>query len=149
MPLPNFDSVGDLHEGVHQATMDEIRARFGHGTPQRQAVTARLLRIFHLAAATGKLDRVIIFGSYITTKPDPNDVDIVLVMHDDFEVQACDEATSRLFDHTQAAAAFGASIFWLRPSMLFLETLEEFIEHWQIKRDLTRRGIVEVWDDSQ
>jgi hypothetical protein len=144
MPLPEFDSVGDLPEGVHQATMDEIRARFGHGTPQRQAVTARLLRIYHLAAATGELDRVIIFGSYITTKPDPNDVDVILVMSDDFEVHAYDEATRRLFDHTQAAEAFGASIFWLRPSMLFLETLEEFIEHWQIKRDLTRRGIVEV-----
>ena len=144
MPLPEFDSVGDLPEGVYQATMDEIRARFGYGTPQRQAVTARLLRIYHLAAATGKLDRVIIFGSYITTKPDPNDVDVILVMHDDFEVHACDAATRRLFDHTQATEAFGASIFWLRPSMLFLETLEEFIEHWQIKRDLTRRGIVEV-----
>ena len=90
------------------------------------------------------MDRVIIFGSYITTKPDPNDVDVVLVMRDDFEVQACDEATGRLFDHTRAAEAFGASIFWLRPSMLCLETLEEFIEHWQIKRDSTRRGIVEV-----
>jgi hypothetical protein len=71
-------------------------------------------------------------------------VDVVLVMRDDFEIQACDEATRSLFDHTQAAETFGASIFWLRPSMLFLETLEEFIEHWQIKRDLTRRGIVEV-----
>jgi len=144
MPLPDFDSVGDLPEGVYQATIDEMRARFGHGTPQRQAITARLLRIYHLAEATGKLDRVIIFGSYITTKPDPNDVDVVLIMSDDFEIHACDEVTRRLFDHTQAAEEFGASIFWLRPSMLFLETLEEFIEHWQIKRDLTRRGIVEV-----
>jgi len=41
-------------------------------------------------------------------------------------------------------AKFGASIFWIRPSMLLLESLEEFIEHWQIKRDRTRRGIVEV-----
>ena len=144
MPLPDFDSVGDLPEGVYQATIDEMRARFGHGTPQRQAITARLLRIYHLAEATGKLDRVIIFGSYITTKPDPNDVDVVLIMSDDFELHACDEVTRGLFDHTQAAEEFGASIFWLRPSMLFLETLEEFIEHWQIKRDLTRRGIVEV-----
>lgn len=93
---------------------------------------------------TGKLDRVIIFGSYITAKPDPNDVDVVLVMRDDFELQACDDTTRRLFDHTEATEEFGASIFWLRPSMLFLETLEEFIEHWQIKRDLTRRGIVEI-----
>jgi hypothetical protein len=28
--------------------------------------------------------------------------------------------------------------------MLVLDTLEEFINHWQVKRDLGRRGIVEV-----
>jgi hypothetical protein len=28
--------------------------------------------------------------------------------------------------------------------MLFIETLNEFISHWQIKRDGSRRGIVEV-----
>jgi hypothetical protein len=28
--------------------------------------------------------------------------------------------------------------------VLILETLEEFIAHWQITRDQTRRGIVEV-----
>ncbi len=64
---------------------------------------------------------MIIFGSYITAKPDPNDVDVVLVMRDDFELQACDDTTRRLFDHTEATEEFGASIFWLRPSMLFLQ----------------------------
>lgn len=73
-----------------------------------------------------------------------SDVDIVLVMRDDFNVYACDEETRVLFDHEQAAKVFGASIFWVRPSMLILDTLDEFIEHWQIKRDRTRRGIVEV-----
>lgn len=144
MSLPNLNSEGELPEGVHQATIDEILARFGSGTPQRQAVTARLRRIYDLAKATGKLERLILFGSYITATPDPNDVDIVLVMRNDFEVQACDEDTRGLFDHLRAAVVFGASIFWIRPAMLLLETLEEFIAHWQIKRDQTRRGIVEV-----
>jgi hypothetical protein len=144
MPLPNFDSQGELPAGVHQATMDEIIMRFGSGTPQRQAVTTRLLRIYNLLNATGKLERLIIFGSYVTTKPNPNDVDLVLVFADDFNLHACDEETRRLFEHTEAAEAFGASIFWIRPSMLLLEGLEEFIAHWQIKRDRTRRGIVEV-----
>jgi hypothetical protein len=27
---------------------------------------------------------------------------------------------------------------------MFLETMDEFLAHWQIKRDLTRRGIVEI-----
>ncbi len=124
--------------------MDEMITRFGSGTPQRQTVTTRLLRIYNLLKATGKLQRLIIFGSYVTAKSNPNDVDLVLVLADDFNLYACDEETRRLFEHTEAVEEFGASIFWIRPSMLLLESLEEFIEHWQIKRDRTRRGIVEV-----
>jgi hypothetical protein len=144
MSLPQLNSAGELPAGVHQATMDEVLAQFGSGTAQRQAVTARLQRIYDLARATRKLDRLILFGSYITAKPDPNDVDIILVMRDDFDVQACDKESRSLFDHPRAAEVFGASVFWIRPALLVLETLEEFIAHWQITRDQTRRGIVEV-----
>jgi hypothetical protein len=84
MPLPPFDHRGDLPEGVHRAALDEVLARFGQDTPQRQLVTARLLRVYELARKTGKLERFIIFGSYVTAKPAPNDVDIVLIMKDDF-----------------------------------------------------------------
>jgi Family of unknown function (DUF6932) len=144
MPLPQVNHAGELPAGVHQATMDEVLAQFGSGTAQRQAVTARLQRIYHLARATRKLERLILFGGYITAKPDPNDVDILLVMRDDFDVQVCDEESRPLFDHPRAAGAFGASVFWIRPALLVLETLEEFIAHWQVTRDQTRRGIVEV-----
>jgi hypothetical protein len=129
MPLPNFNNQGELPAGVHQATVDEVLMRFGGGTPQRQAMTARLLRIYHLIQATGNLERLIIFGSYITTKPNPNDVDLVLVLADDFNLQTCDEETRLLFEHTRATEELGASIFWIRPSMLLLDTLEEFIAH--------------------
>jgi hypothetical protein len=129
MPLPQLNSAGELPAGVHQATMGEVLAQFGSGTAQRQAVTARLQRIYDLAWATRKLDRLILFGSYITAKPDPNDVDIILVLRDDFDVQACDTESRSLFDHPCAAEVFGASVFWIRPALLVLETLEEFIAH--------------------
>jgi hypothetical protein len=87
MPLPEFDINGDLPVGVHLASLDEVLARFGQGTTQRETVTARLVRVHKLASATGKLERFIIFGSYVTAKPDPNDVDIILVMRDDFREQ--------------------------------------------------------------
>jgi hypothetical protein len=144
MPWPQLNSAGELPAGIHQATMDGVLAQFGSGTAQRQAVPARLRRIYQLARATHKLERLIRFGSYITAKPDPNDVDVVLVMRDDFDVQACEEESQKLFDHLRAAEAFGASVFWIRPAQLVLETLEEFIAQWQITRDQTRRGIVEV-----
>jgi Family of unknown function (DUF6932) len=79
MPLPQLNSAGELPAGIHQATMDEVLAQFGSGTAQRQAVTARLRHIYQLARATRKLERLILFGSYITAKPDPNDVDIIRV----------------------------------------------------------------------
>ena len=144
MPLPPLNNEGELPEGVHQATMDEVLTQFGGSTPQRQAITARLRRIYQLASATGKLTRLVIFGSYVTAKPSPNDVDVVLVMADDFQLLACDAETRLLFDHMQAEEEFGASIFWIRPALLILETLETFIAHWQITREGTRRGIIEV-----
>jgi hypothetical protein len=144
MSLPEFNEQGDLPVGVHHATLDEVLTRFGHGTPQRQAVTAQLVRIYKLARATGKLLRFVIFGSYVTVKPAPNDIDIILVMRDDFAVAECDEQTQPLFDHLHAQQNFGASVFSVRPSTVLLATVDEFISYWQIKRDQTQRGIIEV-----
>jgi predicted nucleotidyltransferase len=144
MPLPALDNRGDLPVGVHQATLTEVLARFGYGTPQRKLVTARLLHIYELARRTGKLQRFIIFGSYVTDKAKPNDIDIPLIMTDDFEVPACDEQTQSLFDHLRAQEIFGASVFSIRPSTAFRVSVDEFIAGWQIKRDQSRHGIIEV-----
>jgi hypothetical protein len=144
MFLPDFDNRGDLPEGVHRAALAEVLARFGRGTTARQAATASLLRIHDIAKGTGKLQRFVIFGSYVTAKAEPNDVDVVLVMDDDFRFEECRDETRDLFIHDQATAKFGGSVFWVRPAAILTGTLEGFIAHWQVKRDKSRRGIVEV-----
>ena len=144
MPLPELDRYGDLPVGVHQASLDEVIARFGHGTPQRRLVAMRLLRIYDVARGTGKLERFVSFGSYVTAKPNPNDVDIILIMRDDFREPECDEETAPVFHHLRAQAELGASVFWTAPCGVLLETVDQFIEHWQVKRDHSRHGIVEV-----
>jgi len=149
MPLPNLNHEGELPEGIHEATLSDVVAHFGGGTRQREIVTERLRRIYQLAKETGHLQQLLIFGSYITTKPKPNDIDVVIIFDDDFNMAVCSEEGKKLLNHQQAATEFGASVFWTRPSLLFLETLEEFIEGWQIKRDGTRRGIIEVKNDSE
>ncbi len=144
MPIPEFDERDDLPVGIHRATLAEVMERFGGVSAQRQEVTQRLLKIFTLAKNTGYLSRFIIYGSYITAKSEPNDIDIFLVMHDDFESDNCVGDEGQLFDHYQADVIVGASIFWIRPSHILLLSLEEFINHWQTKRDQTKRGIIEV-----
>lgn len=144
MPLPNLNHEGELPEGIHPATIDEVIAQFGSGTEQRIIVTERLKRIYQLAKETGHLQQLVIFGSYITAKPKPNDIDVVIIFDDDFDIAACSDDVKKLLTYQQTENEFGASIFWVRPSLLFLETIDEFIAGWQVKRDGTRRGIIEV-----
>src|SRR5262249_58349299 len=77
--LPPFNAQGDLPSGVHLATLAEILECFGHGVPQRMIVTERLQRVIALTQGTGKLERVFLWGSYVTDKPEPGDIDLLLV----------------------------------------------------------------------
>jgi hypothetical protein len=147
MPLPDFNEAGDLPPGVHRVTISEVVQRFGADVGKRALVTRHLLHIYDLAKRTGHLQRFIIFGSYVTTKVEPNDVDVVLVMDDSFSLRDCPVESAGLFDHAIAQARYSASIFWTCPSALIRETLEDFIAYWQIKRDNSQRGILDVVDE--
>src|SRR5258708_29030150 len=88
----------------------------------------------------------VVFGSFVTTKPDLGDVDIFMLMEDSFDSnQVCGE-TAIIFDHAAAQNVAGASVFWIRQSVA-IGGAQEAVEHWQTKRDRTRRGIVEVMSD--
>ncbi len=84
------------------------------------------------------------FGSYVTNTPAPNDVDIILVMADDFTEHDYDPDLVPVFEHLRAQQELGASIFAVRPGFVVGETVDDFIAHWQIKRDKSQHGIVEV-----
>ena len=80
---------------------------------------------------------------YNGAKFEPNDVDLFLIMHDTFDLTQVTGEARLIFDHAAAQAHFGASVFWLR-GLAALPNEEEAMASWQIKRDGTRRGIVEV-----
>jgi hypothetical protein len=112
--LPPFTGAGDLPQGVHRATLEEVLDHFGQSTVQRKLVAARLRRVYELALSTGHLSRFVVFGSFVTEKSDPNDVDLFLLMDDSFDLSGVMGEARLVFDHPAAQAHFGASIFWLR-----------------------------------
>jgi len=144
MSLPEFEASGDLPVGIHCATLNQVIQRFGVEGVLRQASTLRLSHVYDLAKRTGHLQKFIIFGSYVTAEANPNDIDVVLVMDDGFRLEMCPIESLGLFDHAVAQARYGASIFWLRPGLLVGGSVEDFIAYWQLKRDGSKRGIVEV-----
>jgi uncharacterized protein DUF6932 len=143
---PEFNPRGDMPAGVHTGTLPEVIAHFGRGTPQRQRVARRLENIYALAKASRHLTRFIIFGSFVTAKSAPNDVDIFILMDDDFDVSQIPGDMQILFDHTAAQNLLGASVFWIRRCAA-LGGEQRAIEHWQITRSGRQRGIVEVISD--
>ncbi|HZT44185.1 MAG TPA: hypothetical protein VFA07_18615 [Chthonomonadaceae bacterium] len=143
MHIPPFTASGDLPVGLHPATLQEIKLRFGATTTQRQIMAARLEHIYRTAAGTGHLARFVIFGSFVTAKLEPNDVDVFLLMKDSFDSATLVGEAKLLFDHGNANTYFGASVFWLRRIAAFGGE-QAAIENWQIKRDGSLRGIVEI-----
>jgi uncharacterized protein DUF6932 len=99
--------------------------------------------IFPSVCTPPHLARFIIFGSFITSKPDPNDVDVFLLLENTFEASRLGGEVQVLFDHSAAQAFLGASVFWLR-RLAALEGEQKTIEYWQVKRGGGQRGIVEI-----
>jgi hypothetical protein len=142
--LPPFTEQGDLPPGIHAANWSEIERRFGTGAASRVNAYAKLRHLHELAERTGRLERFLVFGSFVSAGADPRDVDIVLVMAADFWLEHAPRESLTLFSHPDAEARFGASVFWVRQGMLPEAQMQEFLDTWQTKRDGTRRGLLEV-----
>ena len=76
----------------------------------------RLSRLHQLAVSTGQLARFVVFGSFVTAKADPHDVEVILLMEDTFDLATLTGEAALVFQHLEADAHFGASVFWTRRS---------------------------------
>jgi hypothetical protein len=117
-----------------------MERRFGMGTQARVRAFSTLKRVHELARLTGSLRNFYVFGSFVSSIVGPRDVDVVLIMAADFRVEDCAPESQPLFWHLQAATRYGASVFWFREGT----ASKQYLHAWQIKRDGTLRGIVEV-----
>jgi hypothetical protein len=146
VPFPDLNDKGDLPAGVHHASLDETMGRFGVSSTERKVLALRLQRVYRLAKETGQLRRFVVFGSFITSKDRPNDVDVFMIMEDTFDCSAVTGEGRLVFHHNLAQSHFGCSVFWVRRLAAFGGE-EETIGHWQIRRDGTQRGIVEITEE--
>lgn len=85
-PLPPFRSDGYLPNGLHLATEAEVTFRFGASSPRRRRLALRLRRWIQLVRLVGGR-RLLVDGSFVTSKDRPEDVDAVVLLPVDFEVQ--------------------------------------------------------------
>ena len=75
--LPAFNYHGYLPEGVHDATLAQLQARFSFN-PDRRRLWERLSKFLRWAESTDKFSHVYIDGGFITNKARPEDIDVIL-----------------------------------------------------------------------
>jgi hypothetical protein len=106
---PEFDKNGDLPVGIHQGTLSEVLQHFGIRSVQRRFMGQRLERIYKLAYTTGQVARFIVFGSFVTAKVNPEDVDVFLSMEDTFDSKQVRGEVALIFDHLAGQTLEGAA----------------------------------------
>jgi len=141
--IPEFNEDGNLPAGIYRTGEEEFLSRFATGSARRKWLGERLREIFLLAKSTGKLERVLVWGSFVSAKESPNDIDILLLMSKDFQLENVSEECKNLFDYVRSRVRFHADIFWSKAS-IGEDTLRLWLDIYQTAKDFKRRGIVEV-----
>lgn len=135
--------AGELPPGIHSAALEEFRERFGRSSPRREWLIGRFDALLAQAHATGCLRRVFVWGSFVTEKATPGDLDVLLIMSQEFSTSTLTRESRDAFDATRAKLVFEADVFWAQES-IGLEALGLWLDTYQTTRDFRKRGIVEL-----
>jgi len=139
--IPPFRADGYLPEGVYVCSEAEIVFRFGSSSRRRRRLVLRLRRWIELGRQVGA-QRLVVDGSFVTTKEDPHDIDTVILLPQNF--------TQQLAQEHPPALELEAMLLTRRPEELFAaedETdWEEWVDFFRQTRepDRRRKGLVEI-----
>jgi hypothetical protein len=82
MPIPNLNEQGLLPPGIYDCALEEIGERFGtfQSTDLRPRLYEKLQAFLQQVRSTNLAISVIVNGSFVTSKADPNDIDLIPVL---------------------------------------------------------------------
>ena len=83
--IPAFRPDGYLPEGLYSANEAELTFRFGSTSSRRRRLVLRLRRWLAMARDISAR-RLLIDGSFVTAKPEPDDIDAVILLPANFTV---------------------------------------------------------------
>ena len=144
--LPKFNSDGNLPHGVHQASLIEIENRFGEFTisDRRVRLFSKLKQLVKMAKFSGIVKRIIIGGSFVSAKPVPNDVDVVIVIAKDVEIETLAQSQYVLTDRDALRRVLKGNDFDVIVVREETTRMQTIVEFFQSNRDNKPVGVVEV-----
>ncbi len=86
MPIPELNADGVLPAGIHACTLAELGQRFGlfQLSDRRVRLFEQLRDLAQEEQAAGLALEMFVDGSFTTAKPEPGDIDLVIVLPADY-----------------------------------------------------------------
>lgn len=146
MPIPDLDSAGFLPQGIFDCTLPEIELRFGRfeTSDDRPRLFRQLLAYVSELRQWGIVRAVLVDGSFVTAKSKPNDIDLVLVLPDDFKMPvSLIPASYNSLSRNRVRRRWGFDLFLAREGGAELSKFVEFFQ--QVRHEPGRRkGLLRV-----
>ena len=104
---------GLLPEGIHDATLEDVKAAFGVGNARRAELFAKLEDHATETRALGLFKYLYVDGSFCTDKDLPEDIDVVLELHrkEDLTLVIKHAQFSRLFGRASVKSLWKLDLF--------------------------------------
>jgi hypothetical protein len=141
--IPALTEQGCLPPGIQHATLAEFRERFVvfQRSDRRFRIFEHLQKRLDQAARSGIVRQIIMAGSFITTKPEPNDFDCIVVLDPSIVGRPLRPFAYDLVSRQRARRMFGGDVM---PALDHATALQHYLEFFQTSRDGTRIGLVEL-----
>ena len=119
------------------------RKRFGTATPRRQFLFGRLQDLVNDLVSTGSVKRIYLFGSFVSRKSSPNDIDLLVVMEAGFTTAQLSGRVSEVFQHDLCRIRYHANVFWVT-EVIGDERIDDLLDVFSRNREKQQRPIIEV-----
>lgn len=146
MSIPAFNDHGLLPDGIHDATIEEIKSRFGtfQKSDRRPKLWNRLIEYLSQARNYTYIEVILLDGSFVTEAAEPNDINLVVIMSREHDFTAeLPVGFYNLLSQNRVRRWFGFDIVVVKNGTQSMNEASEFFQQVRHHPGL-RKGIVRL-----
>jgi hypothetical protein len=141
--LPPFTEHGLLPPGVYRASFEEFEQRFIYfdRSDRRFRLFERFRELHRQAKGSGIVQRILVGGSFVTSKAEPNDFDCILVVDPAVQNRNLLPTEYNLLSRSRARRIFGGDVIAVVDDSVNYHMYVSLFQH---TREQVGVGIVEI-----
>lgn len=145
--IPAFDQNGCLPQGIYDCTVADAGERFGafQITGRRSHLWNKFIEFMREVEACRLVETVLVNGSFVTAKAEPNDIDLVLVVSSQHDFSAeFPPSAYNVLSKRRVHRRFGFDLLVARAGSEEYRRYVDFFQQVRLEPG-RKKGILRIW----